>query len=248
MIENLVYSTNRIVIGFFIILFFLITFFFNLEKYFFYLIVLLTYLELYKSKILNYFSFLISLLFLILFITIVQLNFFILPYLIFLNLLSLFLILICTFNYPQIKFFFVIIITIFLINIFELIQIDNILFYKLLIITFINDSLAYIVGSNIRGPLIAPKISPNKTWSGTSSAFFLTIILLLYIDINIYFSIILSLSLFFGDLFFSYIKRKLHIKDFSNLLKSHGGILDRFDSFFLFITIYNLIFTSYNLL
>jgi phosphatidate cytidylyltransferase len=122
------------------------------------------------------------------------------------------------------------------------------LFYKLLIIAFINDSFAYIVGSNIRGPLIAPKISPNKTWSGTLSSFILTIILLLLININIYFSLILSMSLFFGDLFFSFIKRKLYIKDFSNLLKSHGGILDRFDSFFLFITIYNLIFVSSSLL
>ena len=248
MIENLVYNTNRIIIGFFILLFFIISFLFNLEKYFFFLIVLFNFLELHKSKILNYYSFFISSFFFILFIIIFNLNFFALSYLIILNLLAIFLILICIFNYPLINFFFLIIITIFLINFYELIKLENYLFYKLLIISFVNDTFAYFVGSNIKGPLITPKISPNKTWSGTISAFFLTMILLSYIDINIYFSIILSLSLFFGDLLFSFIKRKLNLKDFSNLLKSHGGILDRFDSFFLFITIYNLIFALYHLL
>ena len=45
-----------------------------------------------------------------------------------------------------------------------------------------------------------------------------------------------AISLFIGDIFFSYIKRLIMLKDFSSILGSHGGILDRLDSMF-FVTI-----------
>ncbi|MDB2636765.1 phosphatidate cytidylyltransferase, partial [Alphaproteobacteria bacterium] len=101
--------------------------------------------------------------------------------------------------------------------------------------------IAYIVGSYVKGPLISPKISPKKTWSGTSLSFFITTIILIYLDFNLFIAPIMSISLFYGDIYFSYIKRKLSIKDFSRLLSSHGGILDRFDSITFLIIIFALL-------
>ena len=120
----------------------------------------------------------------------------------------------------------------FALILFDLLYSDRNLFFLLIFLCFLNDSTAYIVGSKFKGPLIAKNISPNKTWSGTLVSFFLTFSLLVLFDFNIYISILISLSLFFGDLYFSFIKRSLKIKDFSQSLSSHGGILDRVDSLF----------------
>ncbi len=113
------------------------------------------------------------------------------------------------------------------------------IFFLIFLVSFFNDTIAYIFGKIIKGPLIIPSISPNKTWSGTLISFVSTSVLLLFLDYSLFISIILSLSLFFGDIFFSLVKRKNNLKDFSSVLGGHGGVLDRLDSIFFFIIIIN---------
>ena len=107
----------------------------------------------------------------------------------------------------------------------------------MLIICISSDVGGYIIGKIFGGPKLT-KISPNKTWSGTSSSLILScFVLYMYFDDNLIYSLILASSFFFGDIYFSFIKRNLKLKDFSNLIPGHGGILDRFDSIFLFTII-----------
>lgn len=109
----------------------------------------------------------------------------------------------------------------------------------LLIITTMTDTCAYIVGSLIGKHKLIPQISPKKTVEGLLGGLLGgTIIPIIYYLCNfnvnnllllLIKTIILSLLCQFGDLFFSSIKRENKIKDFSNLIPGHGGVLDRID-------------------
>jgi phosphatidate cytidylyltransferase len=81
---------------------------------------------------------------------------------------------------------------------------------------------------------VLPSISPNKTISGTSISFLVSFIVLIYLEFNVFISFLISISLFLGDVYFSYFKRMNKIKDYSNILSGHGGILDRIDSMIFF--------------
>jgi phosphatidate cytidylyltransferase len=111
------------------------------------------------------------------------------------------------------------------------------------------DSFAMIGGKKFKGPKLAAKISPNKTWSGLIigvlaaglSVFFLSLLpgfnLSGYYFLNehhlIIASILLALIAQMSDLFVSYFKRKFAIKDSGSIIPGHGGVLDRFDSIIL---------------
>ena len=95
-------------------------------------------------------------------------------------------------------------------------------------------------------PLILPKISPKKTWSGTITSFILSTTVLFFLNFDLLFSALISISLFLGDIYFSFIKRSLNIKDFSSSLGRHGGILDRLDSMF-FISIFFQLYLLLNI-
>jgi len=115
------------------------------------------------------------------------------------------------------------------------------LFIFLFLITIITDSYAYFTGRLIGKTKLLESISPNKTWEGTIggslvATFVCTVYYLTVINPNasivVIALIVLLLSLIgqFGDLFFSAIKRRFRVKDFSNLMPGHGGVLDRLDS------------------
>lgn len=98
----------------------------------------------------------------------------------------------------------------------------------------------YFVGSTVKGPKLAPKISPNKTWSGLLGGVLLSVavsygVMVLFKvspQVSVYYLImagIIAAIAQVGDLIESYIKRRLDIKDSSNLIPGHGGIFDRID-------------------
>ena len=103
---------------------------------------------------------------------------------------------------------------------------------------WINDTMAYIVGSLIgKAPL--SKISPKKTWEGTIGGIILSCVAIgitvYFIDkrieiISILIALISSVAGTFGDLFESKLKRMANVKDSGTMLPGHGGFLDRFDS------------------
>ena len=232
-------NINRLYIGLLIAVVVLLAYLFNLDKLFLLLLLLLITYEFIYMKITN--------IFFIIFIPIISimallfLTYSLFEYLFFIQLIFIFSILF--FDYYK-KVIFFLSLYLFYINLFYIINLDRNLFYLLFLISFFNDTVAFISGRYLRGPLILPKVSPNKTWSGTTISFSLTTLLLFTLNFNIIISMVISILLFIGDIFFSYMKRYLNIKDFSQILGSHGGILDRLDSMF-FVAIFLQIYLVY---
>ena len=113
---------------------------------------------------------------------------------------------------------------------------------------WIFDSFSLIGGKLIKGKKLIPVISPNKTYSG----FLVGLIFLFMFSVSVIYIFNISLLLmigtlligvisFLGDASESYLKRYLNIKDFSNLLPGHGGLLDRMDAFILIFFVHFII-------
>lgn len=112
-----------------------------------------------------------------------------------------------------------------------------------MLIVWLTDSGAYIIGKQFGKHKLAPRISPNKTWEGSiGGTLAATIILAVYLwffpvgydwGVMVILTLLLSIIGQFGDLIESALKRFYGVKDSGNILPGHGGILDRFDSMLL---------------
>ena len=119
----------------------------------------------------------------------------------------------------------------------------------ILLITISSDTFAFLWGKNF-GKTKLSKVSPNKTKEGFIVGVILgtlipsTYYMLFYNNSSILLvfiiTLLLSITASLGDLFFSSIKRTFKIKDYSNLIPGHGGILDRIDSLILVCVAYFL--------
>ena len=108
----------------------------------------------------------------------------------------------------------------------------------LLSVSIFTDTFAYLIGCLI-GKHKMTKISPKKSWEGALAGLIggSAVAIIIYSNLVGDFSLklvlvtmILSIVGQFGDLVYSKIKRENDIKDFSNIMPGHGGILDRVDS------------------
>lgn len=119
-------------------------------------------------------------------------------------------------------------------------QFMNRVVFGLLVLTWVNDTGAYLVGSMIGKTPLFPRISPNKTWEGTTGGLITTLIFgyLLSLIFNeiptaqwMGLAVIVGIFGGLGDLVESMLKRSVNVKDSGDLLPGHGGLLDRFDAF-----------------
>lgn len=223
-----------ICVGIFVYLFYLL----NYDLFFFAVIIFLFTYDFFQSKTLNFKTSIFYIIFFFLLSYLIihyELNIKKFIYIVFFVFIFLFFYLK---NYQ--RYFFVILNSLIFILFLYFLKNDKDALFILILISFINDTSAFLIGRFFKGPLILENISPKKTWSGTLGSFLISTSLLIYLNFNFIISLIISISFFLGDILFSYYKRKQSIKDFSNLLGGHGGILDRFDSIFFPILIFSL--------
>ena len=119
-----------------------------------------------------------------------------------------------------------------------------------LLVSITSDIGGFTFGKFFKGMKLT-KISPNKTIAGSIGSFFFSIMLIpFFMSLNSEYSIpymivitlLISIISQLGDLFISFLKRKAKVKDTSDLLPGHGGVLDRVDGIIFAIPLGFLLF------
>jgi phosphatidate cytidylyltransferase len=108
-----------------------------------------------------------------------------------------------------------------------------------LLVVWVTDIGGYFAGRGIGGPKLWPRVSPKKTWAGAIGGFVASLAVaagfaafgLGKVVPLLSVSAILSIASQLGDLFESAVKRRFGVKDSSQIIPGHGGLLDRLDGY-----------------
>ena len=117
----------------------------------------------------------------------------------------------------------------------------------ILLVVWVTDIGGFFAGRGIGGPKLWPRVSPKKTWAGAIGGFVASLAVaagfvaigfagveppqVLRLGPILLLGALLSVASQLGDLFESAVKRRIGVKDSSQLIPGHGGLLDRLDGF-----------------
>ncbi|MFT4149689.1 MAG: phosphatidate cytidylyltransferase [Paracoccaceae bacterium] len=107
----------------------------------------------------------------------------------------------------------------------------------LVLLVVASDMMGYFAGRRLGGPKFWPAISPKKTWSGTVAGWLGAAVVGAVFWLAgfggvglVVVSVLIAFAGQMGDICESWIKRRAGVKDASNLIPGHGGLMDRFDA------------------
>src|ERR1019366_3892015 len=107
----------------------------------------------------------------------------------------------------------------------------------ILLVVWGTDIGGYFAGRGIGGPKLWPRVSPKKTWAGAVGGFAASLVIaggfaafgLGKTGPLLLLGAMLSIASQLGDLFESAVKRRFGVKDSSQIIPGHGGLMDRLD-------------------